>query len=297
MGKKSVLLRLSVLGMLLMLAGCEGMLFHPDRHVYATPADFNVSYRAVTFDSSDGMRLSGWWMEPDGEPKGTVLVAHGNAENISSHFAGFGWLVRAGYEVFIFDYRGYGKSEGEPDLEGAVQDTQAALTYVLRQRRGSIVAVGQSLGGALLMNALARGDGGRVSLAVFDSTFASLPQAGEEVLARSAVTWPLQWSADLALTDRYDPIRLAPELAVPKLYLAGSKDAVVSPNHSWQLFDASKRQKAFWLVEGAGHINAFAHRDVQRRFLAFLRRPSFDPDASAMLIFDTIVPQNNPESE
>lgn len=294
---KAVLFWIAAVAAAWVLAGCEGMIFHPDRNVYATPADFNVSYRAVTFDSSDGTRLSGWWMEPEGEPKGTVLVAHGNAENISSHFAGFGWLVRAGYEVFIFDYRGYGKSEGEPELEGAVQDTQAALAYVLRQRRGSIVAVGQSLGGALLMNALARGDGGRVALAVFDSTFASLPQAGEDVLARSALTWPLQWGAELALTDRYDPIRLAPELAVPKLYLAGAKDAVVSPNHSWQLFDASKRPRAFWLVQGAGHISAFENRNVQRRFLALLRRPAFDPDASAMLIFDTIVLQNNPERE
>jgi uncharacterized protein len=285
---KSLLSVLAALAALWGLAGCEGMVFHPDRKVYATPADFNVSYRAVTFDSRDGTRLSGWWMEPDGTPEGTVLVAHGNAENISSHFAGFGWLVRAGYEVFIFDYRGYGKSEGEPGLEGAVQDTQAALEYVLQRRRGEIIAVGQSLGGALLINALSRRGSARVRLAVFDSAFASLPEAGEDVLARSALTWPFQWGAALALTDRYDPIGLVPKLDVPKLYIAGSRDAIVSPNHSWQLFDASKRPRAFWLIEGAGHISAFEHPDVRRRFLAFLRHPAFDPDASAMLIFDTI---------
>lgn len=274
--------------LLVLLSGCESMVFYPDKTVYATPADYNVSYRAVTFPSRDGTLLSGWWIEPSGKPLGTVLVAHGNAENISSHFLGFGWLVRAGYEVFIFDYRGYGASQGEPTLKGAVEDTRAALAYVFKKRNGSITAIGQSLGGALLYNALARSDTDRVSLAVFDSTFASLPEEGEDVLASSALTWPFQWVADLAFTDEYDPIKLAPTLAVPKLYIAGSKDVIISPNQSWQLFDASKRPRAFWLVEGAGHIGAFAFPAVQRRFLAFLRRPDFDPDASAMLIFDTM---------
>jgi len=268
--------------------GCEGMVFHPDARVYATPPDLNLSYRAVQFDSADGTRLSGWWLEPPGACRGTVMVVHGNAQNMSAHFIGFGWLVRAGYEVFIFDYRGYGASGGTPSLEGAVEDTEAALAYVLAHRTGAVSVIGQSLGGALLFNALARKGGKRIALAVFDSTFASLPQEGKEVLDRSILGWPLQWGASLVLTDRYDPITIAPSLAVPKLYIAGSKDAVISPNHSWQLFDASARPRAFWLVEAAGHTGAFDFSPVRERFLAFLQRPSFDLEASTMLIFDTI---------
>lgn len=290
MALKVVLGRLVALFVLVVLTGCNAALFHPDSEVYATPADYNISYRSVTFDSGDGTRLSGWWIDPPGARLGTVLVAHGNAQNISSHFAGFGWLVRAGYEVFIFDYRGYGQSEGDPDLEGAIDDTGAALAYVLAHRPGRLTVIGQSLGGALLMNALARRGTDRISLAVFDSAFASLPQAGREVLSRSIITWPFQWSASLAFTDAYDPIILAPGLSVPKLYIAGSKDIVISPNHSWQLFDASARPRAFWLVPDAGHINAFEDPRVRRRFLAFLKAPDFDPEASEMLIFDTIRP-------
>ncbi|MBD3799848.1 MAG: hypothetical protein IE886_00075 [Campylobacterales bacterium] len=73
-----------------------------------------------------------------------------------------------------------------------------------------------------------------------------------------------------------------------KLYPAGSKDSIISANHSWQLFDASARPRAFWLVQEAGHITAFNSPRVRARFLAFLRHWAFDPDASAMLIFDTI---------
>ncbi|MHC3994877.1 alpha/beta hydrolase [Thiomicrolovo sp. ZZH C-3] len=273
---------------LLALWGCEAMVFQPDSRLYATPTDLNLSYREVHFNSKDGTRLSGWWLEPPSARLGTVIIVHGNAQNISAHFLGFDWLVRAGYEAFIFDYRGYGASEGTPALEGAVEDTEAALAYVLARRGGKVTVIGQSLGGALLFNALARQGTERIALAVFDSTFASLPQAGREALDRSVVGWPVQWSASLALTDRFDPIGIAPSLTVPKLYLAGSKDSIISPNHSWQLFDASARPRAFWLVTDAGHINAFAHPRVRNRFLAFLRRPRFDQDASAMLIFDTI---------
>ncbi|WP_345985203.1 alpha/beta hydrolase [Sulfurimonas sp. HSL-1656] len=278
------------IAVLLVLSGCEAMVFQPDSRVYATPTDLNLSYREVRFDSRDGTRLSGWWLEPGGVPRGTVMVVHGNAQNISAHFLGFDWLVRAGYEVFIFDYRGYGASEGSPGLEGAVEDTEAALAYVLARRGGRVTVIGQSLGGALLFNALARQGTERIALAVFDSTFASLPQAGREALDRSVVGWPVQWGASLALTDRFDPIGIAPSLAVPKLYIAGSKDSIISPNHSWQLFDASTRPRAFWLVTEAGHIATFNAPLVRARFLAFIRRPVFDPDASAMLIFDRSEP-------
>jgi alpha-beta hydrolase superfamily lysophospholipase len=287
---KAVFFWLTGMAAVLVLSGCGSMVFYPDQKVYATPSDFNLTYREAVFPSLDGTRLSGWWIEPEARPKGTVLVAHGNAQNISAHFSLFDWLVRAGYEVFIFDYRGYGKSQGEPDLEGSVRDTRAALGYVLGEREGAIMVIGQSLGAVLLMNALSRSGTGRISLAVFDSAFASLPQAGQDTLSRSFLTWPFQWSAYLALTDAYDPIELVATLEVPKLFLAGSKDRVVSPNHSWQLFDASSQPRAFWLVTGAGHIGALNHPVVQRRFLAFLHRPDFDADASAMLIFDTITP-------
>jgi alpha-beta hydrolase superfamily lysophospholipase len=290
---KTVSCLLAGAALLFVLSGCEGLVFHPDKKVYATPEDFNLTYREAVFQSADGTRLSGWWIEPEAGPKGTVLVAHGNAQNISAHFSLFDWLVRSGYEVFIFDYRGYGKSEGEPDLEGSVRDTRAALGYVLSKREGSITVIGQSLGAVLLMNALARSGTDRISLAVFDSAFASLPQAGQDALSRTFLTWPFQWSAYLSFTDAYDPIEVAASLNVPKLFIAGSQDTVISPNHSWQLFDASVRPRAFWLVGDAKHIGAFSDPRVQRRFLAFLRNPDFDADVSAMLIFDTITPKIN----
>ena len=276
------------LAAMLFLGGCTSLVFHPDSKTYATPQDFNISYEAVLFSSADGTTLSGWWIKPETKPVGTVLVAHGNAQNISSHFAGFGWLVRAGYEVFIFDYRGYGTSGGEPDLEGAVEDTRSAIAYVLQRREGAITVIGQSLGGAVLIDALARMDASRIRLAVIDSAFASLPEAGDDVLSRSVLTWPFQWSAYVLLDGDHDPITRVGTLTMPKLFIAGSNDSIVSPNQSWQLFDAASRPRQFWLVGNTGHIEAFTRSMIRKRLLALMADPDFPRDYSQMLIFDTI---------
>ncbi len=289
--KKSLRRFLSKIGgvlSVLLFAGCTNLVFQPDRAVYATPAQYGAAYENVTFASADGTKLDGWWIRPQGEPKGTVLVVHGNARNMSAHFQGFGFLVRSGWEVFIFDYRGYGKSGGEPGMEGAVEDTVAAIRYVLRRRSGSLTVIGQSLGAVLLIDALARTETDRIRLAVFDSAFASLPEAGDDALSGNALTWPFQWLAYLTLDDRYDAIDRVGTLKVPKLFLAGSKDRIVNPNHSWRLFDAASRPRAFWLATEAGHIRALESPALRRHFVAFLSRPVFPADFSEMLIFDKI---------
>src|SRR5438128_400135 len=77
--------------------------------------------------AEDGLELYGWFLPAKGSPLGTILHLHGNAENISTHFAGVAWMPARGFNVFVFDYRGYGASEGQPDLEGAQKDIDAAM--------------------------------------------------------------------------------------------------------------------------------------------------------------------------
>ncbi len=273
---------------LLFFGGCTSMVFHPDRVHYATPKNYAVAYEPVTFRSGDGTKLVGWWMQPAAQRRGTIVAVHGNAQNMTAHFTNFLWLVKAGYEVFVFDYRGYGDSGGEPQLRGAIDDTKSAIGYVLAHRSGNITVLGQSLGGVLLIDALAEIPTDRIALAVIDSAFASLPEAGKDMLARSVFTWPFQWLAYPLLDSRYDAVGRVGALHVRKLYLAGSNDRIVDPNQSWRLFDASAKPRAFWLVQGAGHTQAFASGAVRRKLLAFLEAPDFSDDFSAMLIFDKI---------
>ena len=85
----------------------------------------------VRFKSADGVSLYGWYFRARGPERGTILVCHGNVENMSTHVKLDLWLIDAGYNLFIFDYRGYGNSEGEPDVTGINRDAEAALETLL----------------------------------------------------------------------------------------------------------------------------------------------------------------------
>jgi len=96
--------------------GCVGGLFYqPDRKIYDTPDRHGLKYEEVSFQSKDGTGLSGWFVPAVGKPKGTVIHFHGNAQNMTAHFGFVSWLPEQGFNLFVFDYRGYGKSAGKPD--------------------------------------------------------------------------------------------------------------------------------------------------------------------------------------
>lgn len=122
--------------LVLFLIGCvrvNQMFYYPDRTVYATPADSGLHFEEVVFLSRDGTELSGWFIPAVGEAQGTILHLHGNAENMTSHFGFVNWLPAAGFNLFVFDYRGYGKSAGSPNRAGVYEDSCSALAY-LRSR-------------------------------------------------------------------------------------------------------------------------------------------------------------------
>ena len=112
----------------------NGLLYFPSRAVNATPANVGLRHQDVVFQAEDGTRLHGWWIRTDREPAvAHVLLAHGNAGNIGDRVLHAKLLTDAGLDVFLFDYRGYGRSEGRPDEEGTYRDARAARQALLRQ--------------------------------------------------------------------------------------------------------------------------------------------------------------------
>ena len=120
----------------LFLTGCvQSMFYYPDRVRYETPKALGLRYEAVQFQSGDGTRLSGWFIpaadrQSPKDAKGTVVHFHGNAQNMSSHWRFVAWLPAQDFNVFVFDYRGYGESEGKPEPKGVFEDSNAALDHV-----------------------------------------------------------------------------------------------------------------------------------------------------------------------
>lgn len=94
-----------------------------------TPDQLGLDYRDIYFSSSDNLQLHGWWFPAEEKSNALILFLHGNAQNISTHSAAVYWLTRHQYDVFIFDYRGYGLSQGQPELDGAIKDIYHAMDY------------------------------------------------------------------------------------------------------------------------------------------------------------------------
>jgi hypothetical protein len=251
------------------------MFFHPARELAAPPELAGGSLEEVFFPSTDGVRLHGWILRPPGPPRGTVLFFHGNAENMGTHVNAVLWLVKEGYLVFAFDYRGYGTSYGTPDIPGVNRDGVAALdlAFSIRGADGSgVVVFGQSLGGAIAAYAVAnsprRGD---VKALIIDSAFAGYRRIVRDKLIAGIVTLPLAWPASWTVEDGYSPERWIGSVApVPVVVIHGTKDPIVPFSHGERLYRLAGQPKGLWKVEGGGHATALLLPDVRNQLLRFL---------------------------
>jgi fermentation-respiration switch protein FrsA (DUF1100 family) len=211
------------------------------------------------FGSTDGSRLHGWFAEAH-RPRAVVLYAHGNAENVSdlrSVLALF--RDRLNVSVLVFDYRGYGRSEGTPSEDGAFADARAARRWLATQTNvpeKDIVLVGRSLGGGVAVDLAAR-DGARGL--ILESTFSSLPDT-------AASHFPFLPVRSLMRT-RFDSLAKIPNYHGPLLQAHGEADRIVPHELGRKLFDAANEPKWFLSIPGGGHNDP-----PSREYLAALDR-------------------------
>lgn len=242
--------------LLVFLAGCANNLFYqPDHRTYVTPDQLGLRYQDETFASHDGTVLNGWWIPAQpGPAKGTVIQLHGNAQNMSSHWGSVYWLPRQGYNVFVFDYRGYGKSAGVATLDGVLSDSVRAIEYIANRPGGegkNLVVFGQSLGGANAIAALAQLPAGTARGLVVDSTFYSYSRIASDKVPGGG------W----LVSDAYSPHRYIAQLApLPLLMFHGTADEVIDYSHGQDLFALAGQPKTFVPVTGGHHLDAFSNR-------------------------------------
>ncbi|MBA7714808.1 hypothetical protein ES703_123840 [subsurface metagenome] len=147
--------------------------YYPERVLLADPGSIGLDFETVRFETTDGVKLSGWFI-PSDSAKGVILFCHGNAGNLSHRLESIQIFHRLGLDVFIFDYRGYGESEGKPTENGTYEDAKAAWKYLIETRQvipSQIIVFGRSLGGAVASwLAQSRAPGALI----LESTFTSL---------------------------------------------------------------------------------------------------------------------------
>jgi fermentation-respiration switch protein FrsA (DUF1100 family) len=263
--------------LVLSLSACTNLFFQPQRTEYLTPDRIGLSYEDVNFAGKEVQRLHGWWLPAQGKAAATILFLHGNAENISTHIASVHWLPAQHYNVFLLDYRGYGRSQGTPSVAGALSDINSAMEYLLQRAdvdHDRIVVFGQSLGGALAIYYVANCTYQQnIKALIVESAFTSYAGIVREKLDASWLTWPLQWPLSFTIDDTYSPLPVIAKVSpIPLLLIHGNQDKIVPLHHGQDLFAAAQQPKEFWLVPGGGHIEAFKHKAFQERVVQYLQQ-------------------------
>jgi fermentation-respiration switch protein FrsA (DUF1100 family) len=217
--------------------------YHPSRTLVAQGAALGRDWEDVMFAASDGVKLHGWFFPANvrGARQLVVLVCHGNGGNISHRLELCRLLLELGVGVFVFDYRGYGRSEGKPDEAGTYLDAQAAHHWL--QQKGfapaDILALGESLGGGVAAELACRETLAGLAL---QSTFTSLPDVGAELYPFLPVR--------LLGRIRYDTRRKLPRIHVPVLVMHSRGDRLIRFHHAEQNFAAANEPKLFWELTG-----------------------------------------------
>ena len=208
------------------------------------------------------------------EAKGTIVFAHGNAGNISSHLGFVYWLPKQGYNVFLFDYRGYGRSEGKPTAAGIVDDTQKAIAYAQSrtESQAGVVIYGHSLGGATSISALAQLDNrDYLKGVVIDSAFASYRDIARDKVKSHWLTFVMYPFIPLLITGEPVPKDLVQQLQPLPIYISHSQgDQVIPFEHGQRLYDKALHPKAFYQLKAQEHNHGWQSADDRRWFLSVL---------------------------
>ena len=242
-----LILGVMYIGFVGLVAVNENYLVYPGSGVGRGNWEPDFEFEEVEFESADGTKLVGWYLPYPGSTE-TALVCHGNGENVaqSSHHTGVQFQAALNANVFVFDYRGYGKSEGSPHQAGVLQDAGAAMAY-LNKRTGTepvdVILVGHSIGGGPAVH-LASTVGAKALF--LQRTFSSLVEPAKRQF------WFLP--VDLIMQNRFPNGEWIKECHVPLHQSHGDQDTLVPFDSGRQVFDNSPAElKEFWVNKDRGH--------------------------------------------
>ncbi len=240
----------------------ELLLFFPSKYPAGDWTPKDLRFEDVFFSAKDETKLHGWYCPCD-KPRAVLLFAHGNAGHVASRATWLQYLQsKANVSVFIFDYRGYGRSEGTPTIEGALQDATAArlkLCELAKVKESEILLMGESLGGAIVIQLAATSPPKGL---ILQSTFSSLREVAD-------VHYPkLSW---LVQRDRLDSTAEIARYHGPLLQSHGNEDRTIPFSSGEKLFRAANEPKQFVVIGNADH-NDWLTDEYLKRLDEFILR-------------------------
>lgn len=235
----------------ILLGGCENsLIYHPVKYPNGLwdTSKMPLPIEDVWFEAKDGVKLHGWYV-PREKAVATLLFFQGNAGNITHRLENIFFLHHLDINVFIFGYRGFGRSEGDPDEQGIQLDAQAAYDEVMKKPGVSVESLfvfGRSLGGVFAAHTASKNPAAGL---ILESTFTN----GEEIADHLFGILPLDWF----LSSELDTLGAVAELKIPKLFMHGNRDQIIPYTMGRKLYQGAAEPKEFYTIAGAGHNNTF----------------------------------------
>jgi uncharacterized protein len=236
-----------VLIVLLVFIFQSKLLYFPDKNIITNPKMYGLKYEEINFKTSDDLKLHGWFIAAD-SAKYTLLFCHGNAGNISHRLESIKQFHDIGLNVFIYDYRGYGKSEGSISEHGTYLDAEAAWSYLINDKKinpENIIIFGRSLGAAIASQLATKQK--PVAL-IMESAFQSVPDLAAQIYPFLPVRWLSRF--------QYNNQKNIKIVNCPVLFIHSRQDEIIPFNHGEKLFEVSKQPKQFLEIQGS-HNDGF----------------------------------------
>ncbi|MFC1738500.1 alpha/beta hydrolase [Planctomycetota bacterium] len=221
--------------------------YSPVRQVEYTPGDLGLDFEDVNFEAEDGMKLNGWYI-PSAGSKFTVLFCHGNGGNIMHRLDSINIFYELGLSCFIFDYRGYGRSEGRASETGTYLDAMAAYKWLRELKKvppSDIIILGKSLGGSIAAELAGKVDAAGL---VLESVFTSYVDIGRKFYPYMPVRWFAKYS--------YRTIDYVKKVEFPVMIIHSRNDELVPFEFGVELFEAANEPKEFVEISGS-HNDGF----------------------------------------
>jgi alpha-beta hydrolase superfamily lysophospholipase len=263
-----------LLSCLIFLSACSNYLFFPKKSFPVTPDAAELLYEDIYIDSADGLKLHGWRIHSEKKRAGTILFFHGNGDNVSTQLPNTFWLAKEGYDLYVFDYRGYGLSQGEAELDTVISDMELMISYVAREipEDEKMIVMGHSLGGSMAIYSVAHSAyRNRIESLITIAAFSDYHDVTQDVLAKSWLFWLFQWPLSFTVDNSYRPLDSIGLISpVPVLIIHSKNDEMIGMYHAERLFEAAKEPKSFKLID-SDHSNALITKDNRQVLFDYLK--------------------------
>lgn len=240
-------------------------LYRPVQDVPYSPEELGLDFEKIIFNSSDGLKLTGWYIPAD-TSQPTVLFCHGNGGNITHRLDSINIFHDLGLNCFIFDYRGYGNSEGSPTEEGTYLDADAAYKWLTEQKNVSaddIIIFGRSLGGSIAAYLATRVEPKSL---IIESGFTSYADVG----AKFYPYMPVRWFARYA----YKTIDYIKKVNCPVMVIHSRNDEIIPFEFGLRLYEAANQPSEFVEIFGSHNdgflVSAEIYKKAWKDWLKFL---------------------------